>query len=137
MKTVSHERILRLADCPVPSCASTQATKPARLVPALQIIGEPLEAMTAVQQLLSTQKRTRIVRMSADYIHAEARSFVFRFVDDIEFLVDDEALLQFRSAARVGYWDFGVNRRRMDRLRTDLLNRYGSLFKEMNKSSGF
>jgi len=39
-------------------------------------------------------------------------------VDDVEFLFDDNARrIDIRSAARVGYSDFGVNRRRMEEIR--------------------
>ena len=58
--------------------------------------------------------------MSAEgnYLHAEARSFLFRFVDDVEFLVDpQQKLIHFRSASRVGYSDLGVNRARMEQFR--------------------
>jgi uncharacterized protein (DUF1499 family) len=41
-----------------------------------------------------------------------------RFIDDVEFVFDDETkTVHFRSASRTGYSDFGVNRRRMDDIR--------------------
>ena len=49
------------------------------------------------------------------YLAFEFGSALFRFVDDVEFLVDDTAKeVSFRSASRVGVSDFGVNRRRME-----------------------
>jgi uncharacterized protein (DUF1499 family) len=43
---------------------------------------------------------------------------LLRFVDDVEFLFDDEAkTIHFRSASRTGRSDFGVNRRRMEDIR--------------------
>jgi uncharacterized protein (DUF1499 family) len=55
----------------------------------------------------------------SDYLHAEMRSLLFRFVDDIEFfLVADKGLIHVRSASRAGYSDFGVNRKRVERIRT-------------------
>jgi uncharacterized protein (DUF1499 family) len=48
------------------------------------------------------------------YVYAQYRTKILRFVDDVEFLFDDTAqLVHFRSASRVGYYDFGLNRRRM------------------------
>lgn len=79
--------------------------------------------------LLCEQKRTRIVEKNDRYIHAEVRSAVFGFVDDVEFLIDRDDHLQFRSAARTGYWDFGVNRRRMGRILNALTTRNGTVFK--------
>jgi len=58
-----------------------------------------------------------VVEDTGSYLHAEARSRVFRFVDDVEFVLDPGArVIQVRSASRVGYSDFGVNRRRVERL---------------------
>lgn len=62
--------------------------------------------------------RTRIVKEDGVYLHAEVRSFLFRFVDDLEFLIDTEqSLIHMRSASRTGYSDLGVNRRRVEHVR--------------------
>ncbi len=58
-------------------------------------------------------KRSRIVISEKLYLHVEFTSAFFRFVDDVEFLLDDEKkLIHVRSASRVGNSDFGVNRKR-------------------------
>jgi uncharacterized protein (DUF1499 family) len=63
-------------------------------------------------------ERSTLVQVDPDYIHAEFRSGVFSFVDDVEFLFDDGAkLIHFRSAARMGSYDFNVNRNRMEDIR--------------------
>jgi uncharacterized protein (DUF1499 family) len=68
--------------------------------------------------LISEMKRTRVVAVQEGYIHAECRSRIFRFVDDLEFFfVPDESLIHIRSAARSGYSDFGVNRKRVEEIR--------------------
>jgi uncharacterized protein (DUF1499 family) len=42
------------------------------------------------------------------------------FVDDVEFYVDgSQKVIHLRSASRVGYWDLGVNRKRMESIRTE------------------
>ena len=62
--------------------------------------------------------RTTVVESSETYLRAEARTLVFGFVDDIEFLLDsDHGLIQLRSASRLGQGDLGVNRTRIDDLR--------------------
>lgn len=54
-------------------------------------------------------------------IHAEITSRVFGFVDDLDLIVDTaQHLIHVRSASRTGYYDFGVNRRRVEKLRTIL-----------------
>jgi uncharacterized protein (DUF1499 family) len=61
------------------------------------------------------------VRADERYLHAECRSRIFGFVDDLEFLLQPEArVIAFRAAARSGYYNFGVNRARIDALRTAL-----------------
>ena len=67
---------------------------------------------------------TTIVTKDDRYLHLECRSKVFRFVDDVEFLLRPErSVIEVRSAARTGYYDFGVNRDRLKTLRTSLLER--------------
>jgi uncharacterized protein (DUF1499 family) len=65
--------------------------------------------------------RTRIVKETEDYLHAECRSALFRFVDDLELqLRPSESIIAVRSASRLGYSDLGVNRRRVEGLRESL-----------------
>jgi uncharacterized protein (DUF1499 family) len=62
--------------------------------------------------------RTRLIREDAAYLHFEFTSLLLRFVDDVEFLFDDDTkTVHFRSASRIGYSDLGVNRRRMEEIR--------------------
>ncbi len=109
----------RLLPCPpTPNCVCTQdaATRPP--VAALTFRGSPAEALQRLKTILALMPRSRIVSEADDYLHAEVRSLLFRFVDDVEFLIDDAAkLIHFRSAARSGSNDFSVNRRRMETIR--------------------
>jgi uncharacterized protein (DUF1499 family) len=75
----------------------------------------PEDAMARLVQILDEMKRVRIVTVGERYVHAEFISRFFRFVDDVEFVLDDQhTLLHMRSASRVGYYDFGANRRRLE-----------------------
>lgn len=59
-----------------------------------------------------------IVYHNDEYLHAVFTSLIFRFKDDLELRLDFEnRMIQLRSASRVGHSDFGVNRRRIERLR--------------------
>jgi uncharacterized protein (DUF1499 family) len=42
-------------------------------------------------------------------------------VDDLEFYFNPPEMIQVRSASRTGYFDFGVNRQRMDTIRSQFL----------------
>ena len=74
--------------------------------------------MEILASVVKANPRSRIVTQADHYLHAEFRSRILGFVDDVEFLVDEtNSVIQFRSASRVGYSDLGVNRRRMNELR--------------------
>ena len=112
---------MRLQDCQRPSCVSSQASDPARRVAPLRVDGAMPAFQAALQRALEDMPRTRFVEQRPDYWHLECRSLVFRFVDDLEFLFDAEAgVVHVRSASRIGYSDFGVNRRRVERIRERL-----------------
>lgn len=109
----------QLQPCPdSPNCiASYEETALGRLEP-LRFTDSPEEAMKRLEQLVLEMPRTRIVTLQPGYLHAEYRSWLFRFVDDVEFLIDAESrTIHFRSASRLGYSDLGANRQRMERVR--------------------
>jgi uncharacterized protein (DUF1499 family) len=84
------------------------------------------EAWARLLRVLRTHPRTRIVEEEPGYLHAECRSLIFRFVDDVELEIDDEARqIHFRSASRLGRSDFGVNRKRMEGIRRAFLGEGG------------
>ena len=54
-----------------------------------------------------------------NYLAATFSSSFFGFIDDVEFRVDNEnQLIHIRSAARLGYSDFGINNKRVNNLKT-------------------
>lgn len=108
----------RLRPCPpTPNCVSTEACAPGQAMIPIPFRGTAVEAQAAARRALLAEPRTRIVADEPGYLRAESRSRVFRFVDDVEIVVDDaERVLRFRSASRVGRRDFGVNRARMQRI---------------------
>ncbi|HBP69913.1 MAG TPA: DUF1499 domain-containing protein, partial [Alcanivorax sp.] len=56
---------------------------------------------------------------------ARFTSRILRFVDDVTLYVHDDGLIDVRSASRIGYWDLGANRRRVEDLRERLNARLG------------
>jgi uncharacterized protein (DUF1499 family) len=68
--------------------------------------------------IIASLPRAKVMTDSDTYLHVEFRSLVFRFVDDVEFLADDDAkVIHVRSASRVGHSDLGANRRRIETIR--------------------
>jgi uncharacterized protein (DUF1499 family) len=116
----------RLATCPGrPNCVSSQAEDKAHRVAPLVI--DPRETAPVfwerLQRVLGEMARVRIVTVTNDYLHAECASAVFGFVDDLECALDAAAgVVHLRSAARMGRWDLGQNRRRIETLRRRLVD---------------
>ena len=105
----------RLAACPnSPNCVSTEAGSADHRMSPISFSGPDDEAFARIKTIVRSLPRTTIVAESGNYLHVEFASAVFRFVDDVEFLVDAEnRMIHFRSASRAGHGDLGVNRRRM------------------------
>lgn len=112
----------RLAPCPdSPNCVSSRSTDKRHRIEPITFHGAPADAFARLKSVIQSMKRTHIVEETDDYLHAEFRSALFGFVDDVEFWLEEEnSLIHVRSASRTGYWDLGVNRRRIEDIRTRL-----------------
>ncbi len=109
----------RLAPCPTsPNCVSSQASIETQRVEPLRYKGVAVEAKSRLLAVLKDMERAQTESADTNYIHAEFRSALFGFVDDVEFYFDPPGVIQVRSASRVGYSDFGVNRKRVEVIRT-------------------
>ena len=108
-----------LSPCPgPPNCVSSQSNDKRHAIEPLRYEGALREARERVLAVLDSMPRVTVVTIKEDYIHAEFRSRLFGFVDDVEFSFDkDRKTIHLRSASRTGFYDFGTNRRRMERIR--------------------
>jgi uncharacterized protein (DUF1499 family) len=118
-----------LAPCPPsPNCVASDAADAAHRVEPLAFTGSPAEAWRAARTAVAALPRTRIVAETDAWLHAECRSALFRFVDDLELELRPAAgIIAVRSASRVGHSDLGVNRRRVEALRAALAEREAGL----------
>lgn len=110
---------IRLDPCPSsPKCVCTVGDSKSHAI-APYHYRKPLgEAKTALKQVFSELSRTELVKEEDAYLQYKVTSRLVGFVDDVEILFDDASkTIHFRSAARIGYYDFGVNRRRMENIR--------------------
>jgi uncharacterized protein (DUF1499 family) len=109
----------KLAPCPAkPNCVSTQAEDAGHKIEPIRFTGAAADAMAKLKQAIATLPRAAIATETADYLHVECTSLIFRFVDDVEFWIDEpNRTIHFRSASRVGHGDLGVNRKRMEAIR--------------------
>ncbi len=112
-----------LADCPAsPNCVCTQASRHSQRMEPLRHLVTAEEALLCIEEMLESQPRVTVHERSEGYLHATFTSKWCRFVDDVEFAIDNERkLLHFRSASRLGYSDLGVNRKRMVQLQEQLI----------------
>ncbi|MEP6881002.1 MAG: DUF1499 domain-containing protein [Dokdonella sp.] len=113
---------LGLAHCPArPSCVSSSDAGEIHRIAPLKFEGDGAAALQRVRKILVGMPRTKIIDIDDHYLHATQASAVFRFADDVEFLLDaGNSEFQVRSCARLGFYDFGVNRRRIEQIRSAL-----------------
>ena len=110
-----------LAPCPAsPNCVSSLADDPARRVAPLHLAAERQRAATVVAGTIEGWPRARVTAREPGYIRSEFTSRLLRFVDDVEFWWEDDRTIHIRSASRLGYSDFGVNRARVEALREEI-----------------
>jgi uncharacterized protein (DUF1499 family) len=113
----------KLSPCPDKrNCVCTQDPVEQHRIDPLRYDVTQDEARDKLLGVIRHMERSTLVQVDRDYIHAEFRSAVFEFIDDVEFLFDDGAkLIHFRSAARTGYYDFNINRKRMEETRKQFM----------------
>jgi uncharacterized protein (DUF1499 family) len=107
----------RLAPCKrSPNCVSSQASPS----DGEHYIAPIRGSMAAARDAVKAMPRTTIVADKEnylyDYLYAEFRTRLLRYVDDVELFFDGQ-VLQVRSCSRLGRRDFGVNRKRVEALR--------------------
>jgi len=109
----------RLRPCPDrPNCVSSEPGDRSPVLP-LTFSGSPDKDWNRLKSTVRKLGGT-IEEDTNTYLRATFTSRIFRFVDDVEFrLVPEEGIIHVRSASRVGYSDFGVNRKRAERLRAE------------------
>ncbi len=74
-------------------------------------------------EILENTPRLKIIKKERNYIHAVATSRIMKFIDDIEIRnLHEDNILQVKSSSRLGIYDLGVNKRRVQTLRFRLLD---------------
>lgn len=107
----------QLAACPgSPNCVNSQSDKDQSKIAPL-----PGVSIAQIAEIVKSMERTNIVEQTDSYLYAEFTSKLMGFVDDVEFYRDDAAnVVQVRSASRLGQSDAGVNRKRVEEIRSKL-----------------
>ena len=108
----------KFAPCPYKdNCVDSQSIEEKYHIEPLSYKGSTENALIKLKQVIRSMERTRIVESSDRYLRVEFTSAVMGFVDDVEFYFPDEPVIHLKSASRIGYYDFGVNRKRVETIR--------------------
>ena len=105
--------------CPrSPNCVlSLKSDAKHRILP-LAYAGSLEVAKERLNQVILSHENARIITQNGDYWHVEFTSRWLSFVDDVEFyFMESEELIHVRSASRMGYYDYEVNRKRVEKIR--------------------
>lgn len=118
----------KLALCPAsPNCVNSLDTNVSHYIKPFPIYDNGVESLNLLEKLTQEIPGSHLVSKDYPHMHLEFKSKFFGFIDDVDFLVDeDEKVINVRSAARVGYYDFDVNRTRIEQLRQLYLEKIGS-----------
>ncbi|MEP1448575.1 MAG: DUF1499 domain-containing protein [Paraglaciecola sp.] len=112
----------QLTPCPdKPNCVNSYTSDKAQYVAPIQLTGTTQSIKNNILTALKEMPNSTVTATQVNYVRVEFTSSIFRFVDDVEFYFPDtnttETTVHLRSASRVGYSDFGVNRKRIQNIR--------------------
>ncbi|MDA0709012.1 MAG: DUF1499 domain-containing protein [bacterium] len=98
-----------------PNCVATQSGEEGQRMDPIPFAGDRESARRHLIEILTRMPNATLVKSKSDYLWVVFRSAFFGFPDDVEFQFSDTEI-HFRSAARLGYSDLGVNRKRMSHI---------------------
>jgi uncharacterized protein (DUF1499 family) len=115
----------KLPLCPKsPNCVCSFNEDEKHAIEPIRFQGNPEEAFIKLQEKIKKLPRvkkiplTKEVSAEGKYLHYEFTSLIFRYVDDVEFLLEsEENLIHVRSASRAGHSDLNANRERIEKIR--------------------
>jgi uncharacterized protein (DUF1499 family) len=111
-------KLPKCPDKPNCVCSEFEADVGHYIEPIVIAAGTASEALSRIKN--SIREMGGSIQVENDsYLAATFTSSIFRFVDDLEIRVDsDQKMIHLRSASRVGHSDRGVNRERIERLKS-------------------
>lgn len=111
-----------LAPCPdKPNCVISQGNDEQHFIPPFRYTGTREAAVADLRQIIRVMDRAYIIEERNDYLRVEFVTSHMRFRDDAEFYFAEPGLIHVRSGSRLGYSDFGKNRKRLERIRRLLI----------------
>ncbi len=87
----------------------------------LALEGDGPATLAKIKAIVDSMDGAKVIKSEPGYLYAQFTSKLMKFVDDVEFWFDPAAnAIQVRSASRVGRGDLGVNRKRIEAVRSAL-----------------
>jgi uncharacterized protein (DUF1499 family) len=110
----------KLGTCPSsPNCVSSNSSDEQHKIEPLTYQGDGKAAFEKLKSIIASIESAKMIQAETHYLYAEFTSKLMGFVDDVEFYLDENAgIIQVRSASRLGQSDLGVNRKRIEDIRT-------------------
>ncbi len=101
-----------------PNCVNSQSANGISKIAPIAYAGDGKAALARLNALVAATPSAKIIDSRVNYLYAEFSTKLLGFVDDVEFYLDEKAgVIHARSASRLGYKDFGVNRKRIEWIR--------------------
>ncbi|MFW5443911.1 MAG: DUF1499 domain-containing protein [Methylococcaceae bacterium] len=107
---------MKLTPCPnSPNCVSSQSKSAFSQISPLSYKMSEIQAIDKIKKIMLEMPRTTLIKETDQYLHIEYRTAILKFVDDVEIIINDtEKVIHLRSASRLGFWDIGANKRRIN-----------------------
>ncbi len=110
----------QLVACPsTPNCVNSKSLDAEHRITPLTYNSAAEDAFKTIKTVVQSFRQSSIKQETDNYIYAEFTIPIIGFVDDVEFLLDQDAkVVHVRSASRLGESDLGVNRKRIEAIRS-------------------
>lgn len=103
----------------VSSHAEKQPHTDYHVIAPIKYSGSGKEAFAKLEAIVRAMDGATVASKQDTYLYAEFQTKVLKFIDDVEFVLDEPAgVIHMRSASRLGRKDFGVNRNRLEAIRS-------------------
>lgn len=110
---------LKLQPCPdAPHCVSSDEARAGYAIAPLEIVGEANGYWQRLRAHVSSLPRASVISENDGYLHLQFTTRWMSYTDDVEFhLRPEQRIVAMRSCSRLGYYDFNVNRERLEEIR--------------------
>lgn len=103
----------------ISSHAEKQPHTDYHVIAPIKYSGSGKEAFAKLEAIVRAMDGATVVTKQDNYLYAEFQTKVLKFIDDVEFVLDEPAgVIQMRSASRLGRKDLGANRTRLEAIRS-------------------